>query len=81
MFFGEMFEKPEEPGKIIEKNGWVQISDENEIKELVKRIVEANPQSVADFKRRKRKSIRILSRASNEGDKRKGKSWNAKSNV
>ena len=55
-----MFENPEKPSKIIEDNGWVQISDENEIKAIVDKIVEANPQSVSDFKGGKEKALGFL---------------------
>ena len=40
----KMFEEKEKPSVIIEKNGWVQISDEGAIKEVVKKILDANPQ-------------------------------------
>ena len=56
----KMFENPEKPSKIIEDNGWVQISDENEIKAIVDKIVEANPQSVSDFKGGKEKALGFL---------------------
>ena len=56
----EMFENPEKPSKIIEAKGWVQISDEGAIKEVVNKILEANPQSVADFKAGKDKALGFL---------------------
>ena len=56
----KMFETPETPSTIIEKNGWVQISDEGAIKEVVERIIETNPQSVADFKGGKDKALGFL---------------------
>lgn len=56
----KMFEKPQNPSVIIEENGWIQISDENEIKEMVERIVKANPQSVSDFKAGKEKALGFL---------------------
>ncbi len=56
----KMFESPEKPSKIIEKNGWVQISDESAIMEVVKKIIEANPQSVSDFKGGKEKALGFL---------------------
>jgi len=56
----KMFENPEKPSKIIEKNGWVQISDEKAIKEIVEKILEANPQSVTDFKNGKEKALGFL---------------------
>ena len=56
----EMFENPEKPSKIIEAKGWVQISDEGAIKEVVNKILEANPQSVADYKAGKDKALGFL---------------------
>lgn len=56
----KMFENPERPSVIIEKNGWLQISDEGEIKTIVERIIVANPQSVADFKAGKEKALGFL---------------------
>ena len=46
----ELFENPRDPEEIIKEKGWIQISDEGAIKEVVMKILEANPQSVADFK-------------------------------
>ena len=56
----KMFETPEKPSKIIEVNGWVQISDEGAIREIVQRIVANNPQSVIDFKAGKEKALGFL---------------------
>ena len=56
----EMFENPEMPSKIIEAKGWVQISDEGAIKEVVNKVLEANPQSIADYKAGKDKALGFL---------------------
>ncbi len=56
----EMFENPEKPSKIIEAKGWVQISDEGAIKEVVMQVLEANPQSIADFKAGKDRALGFL---------------------
>ena len=56
----EMFENPEMPSKIIEAKGWVQISDEGAIKEVVAKVLEANPQSVSDYKAGKDKALGFL---------------------
>lgn len=56
----EMFENPEKPSVIIEKNGWVQISDENAILEVVKKILENNPQSIIDYKAGKDRALGFL---------------------
>ena len=55
-----MFETSEKPSKIVEKNGWIQISDENAIKEVVIKILDNNPQSIADFKAGKDKALGFL---------------------
>ena len=56
----EMFANPKDPSKIIEEKGWVQISDEGAIKEVVLKIIEANPQSVHDYKAGKDKALGFL---------------------
>ena len=57
----EMFEDSTKmPSKIIEEKGWVQISDEGAIKEVVLKILEANAQSVADYKAGKDKALGFL---------------------
>ncbi len=58
--FEEMFETGENAKDIVEKKGLVQISDEGAIKQLVEKIVEANPQSVADYKAGKDRAIGFL---------------------
>ncbi len=57
----EMFDGEEkDPNKIIEKNGWIQISDEGAIREVVNKILEANPQSIADYKAGKDRALGFL---------------------
>ncbi len=56
----EMFEHPRDPEDIIDEKGWVQISDENSIKEVVLKILENNPQSIADYKAGKQKALGFL---------------------
>ena len=56
----ELFVEVKMPSKIIEEKGWVQISDEGAIKEVVLKILENNPQSVADFKAGKDKALGFL---------------------
>lgn len=56
----EMFETQEKPSRIIEKNGWIQISDESAINEVVKKVLEANPQSIADYKAGKDRALGFL---------------------
>lgn len=57
----EMFSSPEKmPAKIIEEKGWVQISDEGAIKEVVLKILAENNQSVVDYKAGKDKALGFL---------------------
>ena len=56
----EMFEEPRKPSKIIEEKGWIQISDEAQIKEVVKNILEKNEQSVLDYKAGKDRALGFL---------------------
>ena len=56
----ELFENPRDTEEIIKEKGWIQISDEGAIKEVVMKILEANPQSVADFKAGKDRALGFL---------------------
>jgi len=56
----ELFENPKAPEEIIKEKGWIQISDEGAIKEVVLKVIEANPQSVADYKGGKEKALGFL---------------------
>ena len=56
----ELFVEVKMPSKIIEEKGWVQISDEGAIKEVVLKILENNPQSIADYKAGKDRALGFL---------------------
>lgn len=56
----ELFENPKSPSKIIEEKGWVQISDERAIKEVVLKVLAENAQSVADYKAGKDRALGFL---------------------
>ena len=56
----ELFEEPKAPSKIIEEKGWIQISDEGAIREVVLEVLKNNPQSVADYKAGKDRAIGFL---------------------
>ena len=58
--FEEMTETGKEPEKIVEEKGLVQISDEGAIKEVVDRIIAANPGSIADYKAGKDRALGFL---------------------
>ena len=56
----ELFENPKDPEEIIKEKGWIQISDAGAIKQVVEKILEANPQSVADYKAGKDRALGFL---------------------
>lgn len=56
----ELFENPRDPEEIIKEKGWIQISDESAIKDVVVKILQANPQSIADFKAGKDRALGFL---------------------
>ncbi len=56
----ELFENPNDPEEIVKANGWIQISDEGAIKEVVMQVLEANPQSIADYKAGKDRALGFL---------------------
>ena len=56
----ELFENPGDPEEIVKAKGWIQISDEGAIKDVVIQVLEANPQSVADFKAGKDRALGFL---------------------
>jgi aspartyl-tRNA(Asn)/glutamyl-tRNA(Gln) amidotransferase subunit B len=58
--FEEMVETSKYPEKIVEEKGLVQISDEGAIKEVVSKIVAANPQSILDYKAGKDRALGFL---------------------
>ncbi len=58
--FIDMFNTGEDANKIVEQKGLIQISDEGAIKEVVEKIVEANPKSVEDYHNGKDKAIGFL---------------------
>ena len=56
----EMFKTDETPMKIIEEKGWLQISDEGKIKDVVLEVLQANPQSIIDYKAGKDRALGFL---------------------
>ena len=56
----ELFENPKNPEEIIKEKGWIQISDEGAIKEVVLKVLENNLQSVADYKAGKDRALGFL---------------------
>ena len=56
----ELFENPKDPEIIIKEKGWIQISDEGAIKEVVMKVLTNNPQSIADYKAGKDRALGFL---------------------
>jgi len=56
----ELFENPKSPEEIIKEKGWIQISDEGAIKEVVLKILENNQQSIIDYKAGKDRALGFL---------------------
>lgn len=58
--FVEMFNTGKDAKDIVEEKGLKQVTDEGAILEIVKKVVDANPQSVSDYKAGKDKAIGFL---------------------
>ena len=58
--FDEIVETGKDPEVIVEEKGLVQISDESAIKEVVDKIIAANPQSIVDYKAGKDRALGFL---------------------
>ncbi len=58
--FEEMFNTGDMAKKIVDKKGLVQITDENAVKEIVLKVIENNPQSVADYNAGKDRALGFL---------------------
>jgi len=48
------------PEEIVKAKGWIQISDESAIKNVVMQVLEANPQSIADYRAGKDRALGFL---------------------
>ena len=55
-----MFETGNNAEEIVKKEGLVQISDENKIKNIVAEVVSKNPKSVEDYKAGKDRALGFL---------------------
>ncbi|MBD1382384.1 Asp-tRNA(Asn)/Glu-tRNA(Gln) amidotransferase subunit GatB [Metabacillus arenae] len=58
--FKELIEKGGDPEQIVKDKGLVQISDEGTLRKMVNEALDANPQSVEDFKNGKDRAIGFL---------------------
>ena len=55
-----MFDESKTPKEIIKEHGWIQISDESEIKNVVLEVLANNPQSIEDYKAGKDRALGFL---------------------
>ena len=53
-------EEMKSPKEIIKKNGWIQVSDEKVIKEVVNKVIVSNQKSVEEYKKGKTKVLGFL---------------------
>ncbi len=58
--FKELIENGGDPETIVKEKGLVQISDDDTLRKFVNEAIDANPQSVEDFKNGKQKAIGFL---------------------
>ena len=58
--FEEMWKTGDDPAKIVEEKGLVQITDTKEIEAIVERVIADNPKPVEDYKNGNKKSIGFL---------------------
>ncbi len=56
----EMFETGKKPEDIVKEKGWIQISDEDELKQIVGKVLEENQQSVIDYKNGKDRALGFI---------------------
>ncbi len=56
----EMIETGQPAGRIVEEKGLLQISDERAIEKVVARVVESNPNTVADYRKGKKNAFGFL---------------------
>ena len=58
--FKEILLSGKEPEQIVKEKGWVQISDENQLRTEVKKVIEEHPKSVSDYKNGKDRALGFL---------------------
>ena len=56
----EMFANPEDPMKIVERLGLLQVSDTGELQKMVQEVMAQNPQSIVDYKAGKDRALGFL---------------------
>ena len=55
-----MLTEEKDPEVIVKENGWIQISDDSEIEKIVEQVLEANKQSIEDYKAGKSNALKYL---------------------
>jgi len=58
--FAELVEKGGDPEKIVKEKGLVQISDPEQLKEIINNVLDENEQSITDYKNGKGKALGFL---------------------
>ncbi|MCS1352046.1 Asp-tRNA(Asn)/Glu-tRNA(Gln) amidotransferase subunit GatB [Mechercharimyces sp. CAU 1602] len=58
--FRELIEHGGDPEQIVKDKGWVQISDEGKLEEMVVAVLQENPQSVIDYRNGKDRALGFL---------------------
>jgi len=58
--FAELVDKGGDPEKIVKEKGLVQISDPEQLKEIINKVLDENEQSITDFKNGKGKALGFL---------------------
>lgn len=58
--FKEILLSGKEPEQIVKEKGWVQISDENQLRTEVKKVIEEHSKSVSDYKNGKDRALGFL---------------------
>lgn len=58
--FRDMFDTGKDPEAIVKEKGLTQISDEGELEKIARKVIEANPKSVEDYKKGKEKALGFL---------------------
>ncbi|HER23938.1 MAG TPA: Asp-tRNA(Asn)/Glu-tRNA(Gln) amidotransferase subunit GatB [Candidatus Atribacteria bacterium] len=58
--FEKMFKTGENASKIVKESGIIQITDKNELSEVIDRVIRENPESIEDFNQGKEKALHYL---------------------
>ena len=58
--FEILLTEEKDPEVIVKENGWIQISDDSEIEKIVEQVLEANKQSIEDYKAGKSNALKYL---------------------